>query len=555
MVVLGEADASVSVPEANLEIFRATAHKRALKLCIQEKPDFCLATFSQADAKETTWLTEQLGSLAHVPQVFLVSTEADIPAVSFPHPTAFLVPPLPAKAMLGYARKLQASPLGPSAIWWSRLVSQTLLGGASPNEFLKQFAKAFSADGAAMLSPQTGPLLGGADLTKIDRDALVSMAEKSARTKNMLITGGPTGQLLLGSPLGGDRRSKGAIALCLPPMNLPSNQELLALRMVSGRIALEVAHVALSKTILPSSTTQQRIIQSANAETLTPAEEEPIVSLPEFAPGALLGGMYRITHRISGGAMGTVFAGEDLALGRPVAIKALRGKFGRDENFLKRFKDEASLLASLSHPNLVQIFTFGSEGEQVYFVMELVDGIPLSGVIGHHSSAEIGMDAYALATVIDEVADALDEIHSVGIIHRDVKPANIILDRVNARAVLVDVGIASEQTGKREAAGTPGYAAPESLSAEQDASPATDVYGLAATAYIALTGQPPFGSGTVLEILERQRTQAPIGPSRIRPQLDSGVDRVLETALNPNPKLRYDSAGAFSLVLGKALRR
>ena len=271
-------------------------------------------------------------------------------------------------------------------------------------------------------------------------------------------------------------------------------------------------------------------------------------------PGATLGGMYRVLHEISRGAMGVVYRGEDLGLGRPVALKVLRSDLGSDSALVERFRAEAALLASLHHPHLVQIYTFGTDADEVYFVMELVEGESVADLLARQEvlgqKAEVG----AVAKVVDEIAGALEAMHAVGMVHRDVKPDNILIDRVHDRAVLVDVGVAKRLGGRREAAGTPGYAAPESFM-DCDLVPATDVYGLAATAYAMLTGLPPFGSGELLPLVERQLGEQPAAPSLLRAGLSHEVDTVLWRALAPEPEDRYSSAAAFALSLGRALEQ
>jgi len=270
--------------------------------------------------------------------------------------------------------------------------------------------------------------------------------------------------------------------------------------------------------------------------------------------GDTLGGMYRIHHEISRGAMGVVYRAEDLGLGRPVAIKILRSDLARDKILVKRFREEAATLAALHHPNLVQVFAFGAHEDEVYFVMELVEGQPLSDVLDRVREAGETIDGEAIIKIIDEIADALDVMHGAGLIHRDVKPANILLDHVNDRAVLVDVGVAKRQTDRREAAGTPGFAAPESFTTVAETS-ATDVYGLAATVYIMLTGELPFTGADITDLVGNQLNTAPTVPSELRPGLASAVDQVVVKALAPMPEGRFSSASAFAVAIASALRR
>jgi serine/threonine protein kinase len=270
--------------------------------------------------------------------------------------------------------------------------------------------------------------------------------------------------------------------------------------------------------------------------------------------GTIVGGAYRVVHELSRGAMGVVYRGEDLGLGRPVAIKILRSDLASDRDLVARFRAEAGLLASLHHRNLVQVFALGEHAGDVYFVMELVEGQPLSEVLRTTIGRSEWFPTAAAAQIALEIGDALDAMHEVGVIHRDVKPANILLDRERDRAVLVDVGVAVKAGDQRAAAGTPGFAAPESFLEHADA-PTTDVYGLAATVYCMLTGRPPFGSGPAAQDVQRQLGEPLPPPSELRPSLSEAVDAVLAKALSPVPKKRWATASTFSIALARALDR
>jgi len=274
----------------------------------------------------------------------------------------------------------------------------------------------------------------------------------------------------------------------------------------------------------------------------------------QLSAGTTVGGTYRVVHELSRGAMGVVYRGEDLGLGRPVAIKVLRSDLASDRDLVDRFRAEAGILASLHHKNLVQVYALGEHQGDVYFVMELVEGQPLSEVLRATLERREWFPTEAITQIALEIGDALDAMHALGLIHRDVKPANVLLDRERDRAVLVDVGVAVKAGDSRDAAGTPGFAAPESF-LEQEGGPTTDVYGLAATIYCALTGRPPFGSGPAPQVVQRQLNDALPPPSTLRPGISQAVDAVLAKALSPHPKKRWSSASTFAIALGRALDR
>jgi uncharacterized protein (TIGR02265 family) len=219
-----------------------------------------------------------------------------------------------------------------------------------------------------------------------------------------------------------------------------------------------------------------------------------------------------------------------------------------------RFRREAAMLAALHHRNLVQIHALGADDDDVYFVMELVEGEPISDVLARLSAERKLIDLDAVSRVVEEIADALEAIHELGIVHRDVKPANVLLDRVNERAVLVDVGIARRRGEAVDAAGTPGYGAPECF-LDVPETPASDVYGLAATAYAMLTGRPPFENAELSELVARQLSELPRAPSQIRPELSPAVDAVVWKALAGRPEERFASAPSFAVALTRALAR
>ena len=283
-------------------------------------------------------------------------------------------------------------------------------------------------------------------------------------------------------------------------------------------------------------------------------DSDPSADTGALSAGTVVGGTYRVVHELSRGAMGVVYRGEDLGLGRAVAIKVLRSDLASDRDLVARFRAEAAILASLHHPNLVQVFALGEHAGEVYFVMELVEGQPLSEVLRAQLERKEWFPTAAVAQITLEIGDALDAMHALGVIHRDVKPANILLDRERDRAVLVDVGVAVKAGDQRDAGGTPGFAAPESF-VEQNDAPTTDVYGLAATAYCMLTGRAPFGSGRAPQVIQRQVNDPLTPPSQLRAKLSTAVDDVLAKALHATPKKRWASASTFAVALARALER
>ena len=283
------------------------------------------------------------------------------------------------------------------------------------------------------------------------------------------------------------------------------------------------------------------------------AETRPNVEFDRYEVGVTLGGMYQIVHEISRGAMGVVYRAEDLGLSRPVAIKRLRPDLTRDLELVRRFREEAGILASINHENLVRVYSFVEDRDDVFFVMELVEGISLDNLLADLIDENRDLDCGRVAVIVAQVASALDAMHAAGVMHRDVKPGNVVLDRTRDRAVLVDVGLARRLGDKSEPAGTPGYIAPESLRGDPE-SPATDVYGLAATTYALLTGQAPFGrADDYREILRRQIEETPRPPSDWREDLPRALDEVILRGMAAEQDDRYASAGEMASALEEAI--
>lgn len=265
---------------------------------------------------------------------------------------------------------------------------------------------------------------------------------------------------------------------------------------------------------------------------------------------AILKGRYRIGRRLGEGGMAIVFAGQDLLLGRDVAIKTLRPQFAADASFRARFAREARAAASLSHPNIIDVFDVGEEAGTPFLVMELVRGHSLQSII----ATEAPFHPDDVAELLEQVGGALDYAHAKGYVHRDVKPANILIDE-HRRARVVDFGIAkgltdSNLTETGGGFGTASYVSPEQAEGLM-ATPASDVYSLGVVAYEMLTGRPPFQAETPLAVAMRHVNEPPVPPSAVRASVPPAVDAVVLRALAKDPTRRWPTAGA----LAHAMRR
>ena len=264
-------------------------------------------------------------------------------------------------------------------------------------------------------------------------------------------------------------------------------------------------------------------------------------------------GQYHIVEQLGQGGMATVFKALQPSLERFVAIKVLPPYFVHVEGFSERFVREAKAIARLDHPHILPIFDYGQEGDISYIVMKYVDAGTLKDV---KSGVSLSLDQ--TADIIDQVADALDYAHEQGIIHRDVKPANILMDRAKW-ALLTDFGLAkmvegSQQlTGSGVGVGTPAYMAPEQGKG-QLVDARADIYSLGVVLYEMLTGRVPYEAETPLAVVLKHVTEPLTLPRSIKPGIPEAVELVVLHALTKDPADRYQSAGKMAAALCAAVQ-
>jgi len=250
--------------------------------------------------------------------------------------------------------------------------------------------------------------------------------------------------------------------------------------------------------------------------------------------------------------MGIVVLAHDVALERPVAIKLLPPQLASDDRMRSRFVREARTAARLSHPNIVPIHSVEEHADAVFFVMGFVDGGTLSARI-HGAGPLAPRDGAAL---IQELAWALAYAHSAGVIHRDVKPDNVLIDRASGRAMLTDFGIA--RAGDGPAAAGPGeiVGTPQFVSPEQAAGTAvdgrSDLYSLGVTAFYALTGRLPFESSTVMGLLVKHASEAPPPVATVRPSLPPKLAAAVDRCLAKDPVNRFATGEALATAIADA---
>ena len=252
---------------------------------------------------------------------------------------------------------------------------------------------------------------------------------------------------------------------------------------------------------------------------------------------------YKILGKLGAGAMAIVYRAKQLSLNRTVAIKVLPKRFTENPEYVQRFYKEGQAAAKLNHNNIVQAFDVGEAGGYHYFVMEYVEGKTLYDDL---SAGKVFGEEEALDIVI-QVARALLHAHSVGLIHRDVKPKNIMINAVGV-VKLADMGLARETTdieaAKTEAGkayGTPYYIAPEQIRGKIDIDERADIYGLGATFYHMVTGRVPFMADDPSDVMRKHLKEELIPPDHINTALSAGVSEVIEVMMAKKKEDRYNS--------------
>lgn len=257
--------------------------------------------------------------------------------------------------------------------------------------------------------------------------------------------------------------------------------------------------------------------------------------------GRVLGNRYRLEERIGGGGMALVFRATDLQLGREVAVKILRGQFGADDEFVRRFRREAQNAASLSHPNIVQTFDVGEDGDTYYIVMELVTGRTLKALIQEQGPLPVA----EAARIGIAIADALAHAHAQRIVHRDIKPHNILLGQ-DGRVKVADFGIAravTTDTVTRTGAmmGSAHYFSPEQADG-QPAGEKSDLYSLGVVLYEMVTGTLPFQGESPITVALKHLRERVQPPSQLNPEVPAEMDEIILRAMEKEPDDRFDSA-------------
>ena len=266
----------------------------------------------------------------------------------------------------------------------------------------------------------------------------------------------------------------------------------------------------------------------------------------------LFDGRYKIVRKLGAGGMADVYLAEDQELGRRVAIKILNDRHANDEQFVERFRREAKNAAGLSHPNIVSIFDRGQAEGTYYIAMEYLDGRSLKELITSRGPAPI----HVAVDYARQILAALRVAHRQGVVHRDIKPHNVLVDS-EGRIKVTDFGIAragpSQMTEEGSIIGTAQYLSPEQAQGAP-VTPSSDLYSVGIVLYELLTGTVPFGGESPVELAMKHLSKTPDPPSRIRPEVPRDLDFVVMRALGKNPAERYQSADEMDADLARVAR-
>jgi serine/threonine protein kinase len=263
---------------------------------------------------------------------------------------------------------------------------------------------------------------------------------------------------------------------------------------------------------------------------------------------------YRIDRLLGRGGMGRVYLATDTQVHRQVAIKVMTTSSHADPDYAARFKREAQAIARLDHPRIVRLYRYGEAKGLVYMAMQYVEGSDLATVLTAYRKARDHIDLKEVGRVMQDICGALDYAHGQGVIHRDVKPSNILLD-AQGRAYLADFGLARlmDVSTRGSVFGTVHYISPEQAIQSATAIPQSDLYSLGVVLYEMLTGKVPFDADVASEIVMKHLEEAPRPPRKLRSKLSAELETVALTALAKKPEDRYANGAALVADLQRAL--
>jgi len=264
-------------------------------------------------------------------------------------------------------------------------------------------------------------------------------------------------------------------------------------------------------------------------------------------------GRYKLLGHIGTGGMSNVYLAEHTRMHDRRAIKVLPRRRVNDATYLARFKLEAKAIAALNHPNIVRAFDIDNDGDLHYIVMEYVDGDDLQAIVRREGPMEVSR----AVGYIRQAAEGLQHAHDTGLIHRDVKPANLLVDS-RQRVKILDLGLALFTAGDEESLtvannenvlGTADYLAPEQALNSHNVDHRADMYGLGCTLYFLLTGHPPFTDGTLAQRIAKHQKEMPVSIRKERPEVPGELEGICVKMMQKEPRFRYPSMNALSEAL------
>ncbi|MCA9944569.1 MAG: protein kinase, partial [Anaerolineales bacterium] len=265
---------------------------------------------------------------------------------------------------------------------------------------------------------------------------------------------------------------------------------------------------------------------------------------------------YELVSLLGYGGMARVYRGRDIRLKRDVAIKVIDAVYRADEAYRARFEREAQAIAQLEHPHIVRLYRYGEVSGLFYMAMQYIPGRDLSGYLAELKAQDERIPALEAARFVRELCGALDYAHSKGIIHRDVKPSNILLGE-DGRSYLTDFGLAllADSETKGDIFGSPHYLAPEQAISSASVVPQSDLYAVGVVLYEMFTGQRPFEGAAPLEIAMKQMGELPPSPQEIRPDLSPALTAVILKALAKEPGDRYGNGNLLATAVEQAIEQ
>ena len=261
----------------------------------------------------------------------------------------------------------------------------------------------------------------------------------------------------------------------------------------------------------------------------------------ELTRGTVFASRYEIIEELGTGGMGRVYRVHDIQLNEEVALKLIKPEIAAEKRVVERFRNELRTARKITHKNVCRMHDLHEEGKTLYLTMEYVRGEDLKSLLHRMKSLTIG----AAISTARQIAEGLDEAHKLGIVHRDLKPGNIMIDK-DGNAKIMDFGIARVRqekgiTGEGAVIGTPEYMSPEQVEGKE-ADQRSDMYALGVILYEMVTGRVPFEGGTPFSVALRQKSETPVNPRTLSPQIPQSLSSLILRCLEKSREKRYQSA-------------